>query len=684
MNNRTANSKLKNKNENSLCEEKFLGKKRKIDHITYNKSNNSYLKKGIKNNPENKIIQITKHSSESSTKKNENENENENEDVNVNINETKYSFYKPNIKNINDKKIFIGNIPYTTNEKELKKYFEKCGKIKRVVINKNNDGVSMGHGYIIFYDKNGVSKALKKNGSLLKERKIIIQKYINKNSNISSLFQKKFDDVEIMIKNLISENIKLEKEIIKINKENKENKEKLNENQKEIIKINKENKENKEKLNKNQKEIIKINKENKENKEKLNELNKKFGLEIFLRTQTKYFYKKKLNILNSKLNTVINSYKILYIRKFTHFILNSLITEYENCFALSEKIFKDKNYQFRILVATKNIKKVSKFHINLIIDFLNFINNYSSKIIHINITDYNFQKDFIYEIFDSNNNISIKNNDIVKIQDISNIIFKNEIEEKKIKKSKFIKNNYELINLLSKYIKKEEENKNKLKKEDNNEYEDEKEKDEGNDEEEEEEKEGNEEEEEGNEEEEEEGNEEEEEEEGNEEEEENEGNEEEEENEGNEEEEEKEGNEEEIKNKEENNDEDDEEEENECDLLKKIMSGKDIENLITKKELLLKIKKIKELCLNLNLKSIKNVNNEITSTFLYNKWLESFKTKKYKLNKNYKSFIIQNQIISLKEMNSIVIKLLKNIQFNLFKYDFYKIENKINKYIKNY
>ena len=653
MNNRTANSKLKNKNENSLNEGKFLNKKRKIDHITYNKSNNSYLKKGIKNNPENQIIQITKHSSESSTKKNENENENENE--NVNVNKIEYGFYKSNIKNINDKKIFIGNIPYTTNEKELKKYFEKCGKIKRVVINKNNDGVSMGHGYIIFYDKNGASKALKKNGSLLKERKIIIQKYINKNSNISSLFQKKFDDVELMIKNLISKNTKLEKEIIKINKENKENKEKLNENQK---------------------EIIKINKENKENKEKLNELNKKFGLEIFLRTQTKYFYKKKLNILNSKLNTVINSYKILYIRKFTHFILNSLITEYENCFALSEKIFKDKNYQFRILVATKNIKKVSKFHINLIIDFLNFINNYSSKIIHINITDYNFQKDFIYEIFDSNNNTSIKNNDIVKIQDISNIIFKNEIEEKKIKKSKFIKNNYELINLLSKYIKKEEENKNKLKKEDNNEYEDEKEKDEGNDEEEEEEKEGNEEEEEGNEEEEEE--------EGNEEEEENEGNEEEEENEGNEEEEEKEGNEEEIKNKEENNDEDDDEEENECDLLKKIMSGKDIENLITKKELLLKIKKIKELCLNLNLKSIKNVNNEITSTFLYNKWLESFKTKKYTLNKNYKSFIIKNQIISLKEMNSIVIKLLKNIQFNLFKYDFYKIENKINKYIKNY
>ena len=144
MNNRAGNSKLKNKNENPLNEEKFLNKKRKIDQITYIKSNNSNLKKGIKNNPENKSIQITKHSSESSTKKNENENENEN------VNEIKYGFYKPNIKNINDKKIFIGNLPYKINEKELKKYYEKCGKIKKVVINKTNDGVSMGHWYIIF------------------------------------------------------------------------------------------------------------------------------------------------------------------------------------------------------------------------------------------------------------------------------------------------------------------------------------------------------------------------------------------------------------------------------------------------------------------------------------------------------------------------------------------------------
>ena len=114
------------------------------------------------------------------------------------------------------------------------------------------------------------------------------------------------------------------------------------------------------------------------------------------------------------------------------------------------------------------------------------------------------------------------------------------------------------------------------------------------------------------------------------------------------------------------------------------MSGKDIENLITKKELLLKIKKIKELCLNLNLKNIKNFNNEITSTFLYNKWLESFKIKKYKLNKYYKNFIPEKHIISLKKMNRFVKSLLKNTEFKLFKYDTYKIENIINKYIKNY
>ena len=62
-----------------------------------------------------------------------------------------------------------------------------------------------------------------------------------------------------------------------------------------------------------------------------------------------------------------------------------------------KKTFNDKNYQFRILVVIKDIKKVSKFRINIIIDFLNLINNYSSKIIHINITE-----DFFNEINDIN------------------------------------------------------------------------------------------------------------------------------------------------------------------------------------------------------------------------------------------------------------------------------------------
>ena len=660
-----------------------------------------YLNKELKskNYSENKILLMTKDSSRSSSQKKDNiikEKISENNNL------------KSTSQDINDKRIFIGNIDYKCQEKELQEYFKNCGRITDVKIEKTYDGKSRGHGYIDFENKNSIEIALKKDGKLFQGRKLVIKKYIDKGTNSMIFLEEKF-------KNLESSNKKLEGELKGTQNELKETQNELKETQNELKGTKNELKGTQNKLKGTQNELKEAQNEIKKNKNEIRQINIKFGLLNEINEQSDIYYNKNINILNSKVNALLNSYKILYIRKMSHFILNEIITKYKKNLALSETEFKERGFPYHLIVAQDNIKGISKFQINSIFDYLRYISYFTSKIIHLNKKNIKIQKEIFYEILGKTN----KKNDkiIVTIDDMTNIIFGNRDELDNIdKRSKFTEINNNLIQIINKYIREEEkkekedneeeqgveDNEEEQEKEDNEEEqgeEDNEEEQEKSDEEEQ--KKGNEEEqgEEDNEEEQEEDNEEQQEksneekqEKSNEEEQGEEEDEEEQEEEDNEEEqeeedEEKQKKEEEIKRrqntskKKEINISEYYNDENECKKIKNIISGEKIYN-VKIKNLLQKLSKIIEMNINLKSNNITKYKNiEINSEYFYKLWLESFKFR----DKNYKKFIKTEYLNSAAEMGKIVkIILNNNIKKGLFDYDSGKFEQRIKKTILKY
>ena len=81
---------------------------------------------------------------------------------------------------IDDKTLFVGNVPYTSTEEDLEKFFEDCGTIKVHIIEIN--GKSKGYAHVTFQDDNAVEMALKKNGEKIQDRPIKIEKIKPKNA----------------------------------------------------------------------------------------------------------------------------------------------------------------------------------------------------------------------------------------------------------------------------------------------------------------------------------------------------------------------------------------------------------------------------------------------------------------------------------------------------------------------
>ena len=81
---------------------------------------------------------------------------------------------------IDDKTLFVGNVPYASTEEDLEKFFEDCGNVKVQIIYLN--GNSKGYAHVTFQDDNAVEMALKKNGEKISERPIKIERIKPKNT----------------------------------------------------------------------------------------------------------------------------------------------------------------------------------------------------------------------------------------------------------------------------------------------------------------------------------------------------------------------------------------------------------------------------------------------------------------------------------------------------------------------
>ena len=112
----------------------------------------------------------------------------------------------------------------------------------------------------------------------------------------------------------------------------------------------------------------------------------------------------KLDISNKKYNYLVNCFKILIYRKIANSILDELITKNKNKLYKTENIFIDKSKPmplqkpFPIIVARESINTITINNINLVIDFLMFIKDKCSDIIHISDKEIVFILDLMVEI----------------------------------------------------------------------------------------------------------------------------------------------------------------------------------------------------------------------------------------------------------------------------------------------
>ena len=81
---------------------------------------------------------------------------------------------KLEIKDSSDEEntLFVGNIPYSSTEEDLEKFFTDCGKVKVHIFSIN--GESKGYAHVTFQDNNAVEMALKKDGEKIMDRPIKI------------------------------------------------------------------------------------------------------------------------------------------------------------------------------------------------------------------------------------------------------------------------------------------------------------------------------------------------------------------------------------------------------------------------------------------------------------------------------------------------------------------------------
>ena len=152
-----------------------------------------------------------------------------------------------------------------------------------------------------------------------------------------------------------------------------------------------------------------------------------------------------INMLIRKYDLLLNSYQVLYFRKIANILLDIILKKYNNFFVKTEKIFidskrpKDLQRKFAVILASQKINEIKKNDINLFLDFLMFVKESTSAIIHL-AEKYDIQIEILFSIFDPKKIEKVDNgNYYVEPKELLNIFFgiKNDIEKKKkIPKSK--------------------------------------------------------------------------------------------------------------------------------------------------------------------------------------------------------------------------------------------------------
>jgi cold-inducible RNA-binding protein len=72
-------------------------------------------------------------------------------------------------------KVYIGNLPYTVTEDEIRNFFEDCGTVSDIrIITDRDTGRSKGFGFVSFENEDGLKTALEKDNHEMGGRKLRI------------------------------------------------------------------------------------------------------------------------------------------------------------------------------------------------------------------------------------------------------------------------------------------------------------------------------------------------------------------------------------------------------------------------------------------------------------------------------------------------------------------------------
>ena len=200
----------------------------------------------------------------------------------------------------------------------------------------------------------------------------------------------------------------------------------------------------------------KIDKQIEELKQRINNFAISNYLEKALNKNVITFSEKKIAVLEDQYHKIMNSYKILYFRKMSNLILNYLFESYGKMFVKTRPIFYNnekpdyKKNKFPIIFVDKkidNILKVDKYLINLIIDYLMYMKDFTSAIIHLSDIKYNLQIEILSQYI--GHEIEMKDDKYyLSTEELINIMFQQEKTDSKpiINKNLNINNNHEINN----------------------------------------------------------------------------------------------------------------------------------------------------------------------------------------------------------------------------------------------
>ena len=181
------------------------------------------------------------------------------------------------------------------------------------------------------------------------------------------------------------------------------------------------------------------NKTIREENKTIREENKTIREELNLTDLNSIIQKQEINLLTIKNNMFLNAYKILYYRKIANIILEVIFTKNAKKFYRTEYIFRHgegdkpgyKNKSFPIIIAKRNIEHLSANIINLLIDYLMYIKDFTSSFIHI-VKKFPIQIEILFSIFGNVNITKDENNNyFIDSSILINTIFGEDIQLKK-------------------------------------------------------------------------------------------------------------------------------------------------------------------------------------------------------------------------------------------------------------